>query len=78
MKLSKLEFNNRLIIQQWSENIPKPVCNTDDKGKPNNCYFDKSGNGQIKEFVTNYGKEYQATRNLGYATMLRAAMTYGD
>lgn len=65
----KAGFNIDLIIHNGVKIYRNLVCNTDDKGKPNNCYFDKSGNGQIKEFVTNYGKEYQATRNLGYATM---------
>ena len=30
------------------------------------CYFDKSGKGGLEEFVDNYTREYEATRQLGY------------
>lgn len=65
----KAGFNIDLIIHNGVKIYRNLFCNTDDKNHPNNCYFDKSGKGQIKEFVTNYGAEYTATRNLGYATM---------
>lgn len=65
----KAGFNIDLIIHNGVKIYRKLVCNTDDKGNPTDCYFDKSGKGEIKEFVTNYSKEYHATKNLGYATM---------
>ena len=65
----KAGFNIDLIIHNGVKIYRNLICNTNDKNEPNKCYFDKSGEGQIKEFVTNYGHEYAATRDLGYATM---------
>ena len=33
------------------------------------CYFDKSGKGSIKEFIDNYSRIYSATKNLGYIAL---------
>ena len=65
----KAGFDIDLIIHNGVKIYRNLVCSTDDKGRPNKCYFDKAGEGQVKEFVTNYSKELEATRGLGYATM---------
>lgn len=31
-----------------------------------NCYFDKSGKGDLKEFISNFSKAYNATKSQGY------------
>lgn len=40
------------------------------------CYFDKSGKGQIREFVTNFTRAYQATRGMGYIALPSANHDY--
>lgn len=65
----KAGFDIDLIIHNGVKIYRNLFCATDDKGRPNKCYFDEAGEGQVKEFIENYGREYRETVGLGYATM---------
>ena len=66
----KAGFNIDLIIHNGVKIYRKPCLQHRRQRKTKQlANIRQIRNGQIKEFVTNYGKEYQATRNLGYATM---------
>ena len=45
----------------FAKDTPYGVSNSYDY-----CYFDKSGKGQIKEFIDNFSQAYNATKDLGY------------
>lgn len=64
-------FHIDLIIHNKSGNeMYRPLfCNTTDRGEPVECFFDRSGRGEVKSFVERYTKEYEATRELGFASM---------
>ncbi|MBS6661535.1 MAG: alpha-amylase [Prevotella histicola] len=40
------------------------------------CYFDKAGKGEVMEFVDNFSKAYNATKNLGYIAIPSANHDY--
>lgn len=67
----KAGFHIDLIIHNKSGNeMYRPlVCNSTDKGAPVDCYFDRAGKGQVRSFVERYTKEYEATRDRGFASM---------
>ncbi len=67
----KAGFHIDLIIHNGvGYDLYRPmVCNSTDKGEPIVCYFDRAGKGEIRRFVERYTEEYQATRDLGYASM---------
>ena len=62
-------FNIDFIIHNGVKIYRNIFCATDDQGRSNKCYFDEAGEGQVKEFAENYGKEYRQTVGLGYAAM---------